>query len=434
MENNSSILSQGIYEELPRFIKELTDEYEGRERDMILLSTLGVLSDCFPNYYSEYDGRKVYPHLYLAILANAASGKGVINISRKLLEPIHKYVQKDNNLFEVSDEDLIPESKEESKKNKKPSESNSVKEIKILPGNISSAEMHSYFNKSKHGMLIMESEADTVGAMLKNDWANYSDVLRKVFHNEPISISRSTDGRFFEINNPMLSIVLSGTPNQLSPIISSVENGLFSRFIYYYFDEPQKFKNVFQKTSLIANTYFEKKGSILLDVYKMLEKVNIEFKLTCNQQEKFLEFFTETTELIQESDCNGLDANVKRLGNILLKILQIFSICRRIDDINRNNLEEIICDDIDFKIGILLVKELFEHTKNVFINNTKALILSDFDKSILDNLVNEFSRQDAVNIGKEMNITIRTIDDKLSQWCNKKIIIRVFQGKYKKVI
>ncbi|MGV0977791.1 DUF3987 domain-containing protein [Empedobacter falsenii] len=429
MENNSSILNESIYVGLPHFIKELTDEYEGRERDMILLSTLGVLSNCFPNYYSEYDGRKVYSHLYIAILANAASGKGVINVTRKLLEPIHQYVKdKKDNFFLQSEEDAVSKDK----KDKSSTTNNSI-EIKILPGNISSAEMHSYFNKSEHGMLIMESEADTVGTMLKNDWANYSDVLRKVFHNEPISISRSTDERYFEINNPKLSIVLSGTPNQLSPVVSSVENGLFSRFLYYSFDEPQRFKNVFQKTSLNVNTLFEKNGKILLEVYKVLENGSIEFKLTDNQQEQFLEFFTDTTELIQESDCNGLDANVKRLGIILLKILQILSICRRIDNINTSS-NEIICDDIDFNIGLLLVKELFEHTKNVFVNNTKALIISDFDMSILKNLSQEFSRQDAINIGKEMNISMRTIDDKLNQWCTKKIIKRVFQGKYKKVI
>ena len=45
MENNSSILNESIYVGLPHVIKELTDEYEGRERDMILLSTLGVLSN-----------------------------------------------------------------------------------------------------------------------------------------------------------------------------------------------------------------------------------------------------------------------------------------------------------------------------------------------------------------------------------------------------
>jgi len=431
MENNSSTLNESIYVELPHFIKELTDQYEGRERDMILLSTLGVLSNCFPNYYSEYDCRKVYSHLYIAILANAASGKGVINVTRKLLEPIHQYVKdKKNNPFILPEKDAVSEGNKD--KTKSSVTSNSI-EIKILPGNISSAEMHSYFNKSEHGMLIMESEADTVGTMLKNDWANYSDVLRKVFHNEPISISRSTDERYFEINNPKLSIVLSGTPNQLSPIVSSVENGLFSRFLYYYFDEPQRFKNVFQKTSLNVNTLFEKNGKILLEVYKVLENGSIEFKLTDNQQEQFLEYFTDTTELIQESDYDGLDANVKRLGIMLLKILQILSICRRIDDINISS-NEIICDDIDFNTGLQLVKGLFEHTKNVFINNTKALIVSDFDMSILKKLSNEFSRQDAVNIGKEMNISKRTIDDKLNQWCTKKIIKRVFQGKYKKVI
>ena len=41
--------------------------------------------------------------------------------------------------------------------------------------------MYAYMGSSKHGLLIMESEADTMSNMLNNDWSNYSDVLRKAF-------------------------------------------------------------------------------------------------------------------------------------------------------------------------------------------------------------------------------------------------------------
>ena len=53
---------------------------------------------------------------------------------------------------------------------------------------LSTAEMYSFLGSSEHGLLIMESEADTLSNMLNNDWNNYSDVLRKAFHHEPISI------------------------------------------------------------------------------------------------------------------------------------------------------------------------------------------------------------------------------------------------------
>ena len=102
-----------------------------------------------------------------------------------------------------------------------------------------------FLGSSEHGLLIMESEADTLSNMLNNDWSNYSDVLRKAFHHEPISISRKIEKIFEEINQPKLSMVISGTPNQLQPLIKSKDNGLFSRFIVYSFDEIAEFKNVF---------------------------------------------------------------------------------------------------------------------------------------------------------------------------------------------
>jgi hypothetical protein len=69
--------------------------------------------------------------------------------------------------------------------------------------------------------LIFENEADALSNMLKQDYGNFSDILRNSFQHETVSISRASDDRYFEIKSPQLSIVLSGTPNQVMPLIQS---------------------------------------------------------------------------------------------------------------------------------------------------------------------------------------------------------------------
>ena len=80
-----------------------------------------------------------------------------------------------------------------------------------------------------------ESEADTLGVMMDKEWANFSDSLRKAFHHETISYLRKTNNEHIQIENPRLSILLSGTKSQLHKLIPDVENGLLSRFIFYIY-------------------------------------------------------------------------------------------------------------------------------------------------------------------------------------------------------
>lgn len=183
----NDLIEGGVYYRLPQILQNITKPFTGRERDIVLTSALGVLSTCLPNIYGTYDGDKIYPNLYVLISAPAASGKGVMNKSRILIDRIHDQTLKNS----IKAEKECKEKKKDSKdKDDVPCPSI---EIKTMPANISTAEMYTYMGSSKYGLLIMESEADTMSNMLNNDWSNYSDILRKCFHHEPISISRKIE-------------------------------------------------------------------------------------------------------------------------------------------------------------------------------------------------------------------------------------------------
>ena len=343
------IIEKSIYNRIPEELIRLTKPFEGREKDIVLLSTLGVLSNCLPNIYGVYDGDTIYPHLYLMIIAPAASGKGVMNYSRLLIEPIH-----DKIFSESKSEYLICE---EGKKNKDIEQCHEVK-VKILPANISSAEMHTYLSSSEHGLLIMESEADTMSNMLKNDWSSYSDVLRKAFHHEPVAISRKTEKLFIDIKEPKLSMVISGTPDQLKPLIKSRENGLFSRFMIYNFDEITEFKNVFAAKTRNNKVIFNDAGKNIFNLYGELAKLEkpIEFSFTDSQKRKFLDRIRPIRADIVNNHSQSFISNLHRHGLMLFRIAMILTVLRNKFIIN--NEEKLFCSNNDFIIALQLMKTL----------------------------------------------------------------------------
>lgn len=91
------------------------------------------------------------------------------------------------------------------------------------------------------GGFAYDSEVDTlVQSNARKDFGGYSDILRKVFHHEPLSRQRKSEGESYIVREPRLAVMLSGTPYQLRKLIPSEENGLFSRLLYYVI--PEVFK------------------------------------------------------------------------------------------------------------------------------------------------------------------------------------------------
>ena len=288
------MISEKVYKKLPNVLKSVTEKFSGREKDIVLTSSLGVLSSLLPNVYGYYGSDVVYPNLYTVILAPPASGKGVMMKSKILVDEVHSMIYKESqNLWNATMEN--DKSEDDDKKAKKDKEKVLKTVLKVVPANISSAELYNYMNSIEDGILMIESEADTLSNMLKYDWSNYSDILRKAFHHERMSLSRKSDGQYIFVDEPKLSLVLSGTPEQLKSLINSKENGLLSRLLIYSFNETTAFKDVFEKKNKDINVIFEKESQNVLEFYKLLRSKDskIEFELTERQKDFFVKHFAK---------------------------------------------------------------------------------------------------------------------------------------------
>jgi len=104
-----------IYHRLPEGLKSVTELFDGREKDIVLISSVTVLSNCFPNVAGFYDGDVVYPHLYSVIVAPPAAGKGVMNHARILINQIHETVFKNSlHEYQLCAEKLKPKQSDKS--------------------------------------------------------------------------------------------------------------------------------------------------------------------------------------------------------------------------------------------------------------------------------------------------------------------------------
>lgn len=416
MDNN--LLPETVYENLPDSIKELFNHFEEREKDITLLASLTVLSSCIPNVYGIYGNHKVYSNLYLMIIAPPASGKGVMNHTLGLIEKIHLKIYEDSKgarkLAIKDKEKNIPQI-----------------QVKTIPANISTAELYSLMNRSNHGNLIFETEADTLSILMKNDWGNFSDVLRKAFHHETISISRKMDDILFVIKEPKLSLAMTGTPNQLKPLIESKENGLFSRFIYYKFDTISEWKHAFS-SSINKSTIFNQTGNeIIFNLYSRLASLNreIEFKLTTEQQDKSQEELKSIHDIILADNNLSFLSNVKRHGIIHFRICMILTLLRNEEEIA--DIVNVECSDIDFEIALTITKTLLRHSYLVFKSLGIAETLPQVEIDILNKLDSTFERIDVINHGT--GLSTRTLDKKLKEWISKRIIKKLKHGHYEKL-
>ncbi|MBO4621747.1 MAG: DUF3987 domain-containing protein, partial [Paludibacteraceae bacterium] len=177
------------------------------QRDMILLGALSVISYATPRMRILHGNPQhaYYPNLMALVVAPPAAGKGILNYTKKLVQPIH--------------EELLREMS-----------------AAFIPANSSSAAFVDLLAHNGGQGVMFETEMDVLSQVWKHDFGNYSHMLRQVFEHETVSRSRKgRDGEvlYVEVPEPRLSVLLSGTMNQLKPLLGNRDNGLASRFMPY---------------------------------------------------------------------------------------------------------------------------------------------------------------------------------------------------------
>ena len=432
-EDKSPMIPDEVYENLPPTLKESCAVFKGRERDVYLTSALCVISGGLSNMQGLYAQKIVYPNLYSFIIAPAASGKGSMNYARSLGDCYQTLLESKNNEAKAS---YVKEIEIYNFKKKMAKKEEDIRDLKkpeepkfktfFIPGNTSSAMIHKHLEFNEGSGCICESEADTITNALKQEWGGFNDVLRKAFHNETILSSRRADFDYTKIEVPKLSLSITGTPDQVEGILNSTQNGLASRFMFYSFYTPPKWKKTFTKNiSHSKQNQFMKFTQDLCN--KFSSQSSIQFNLTESQGEILDNIFSETLDEKYQLHSGDSSSLVLRLGEITYKIAMVLSAVRTDDPI-------IECEDRDFDTAMELTKVYLAHGLNVFqkINNRENKLPLN-EERWMNKLPKEFTTGEAIIIAKKLGIKERTVYKKLRDYVENELLKKVKTGLYRKL-
>ena len=235
---------------LPELMKSvLSLAHTPAEKDMLLMSALTACSSVLPNLYFKYGigAKRYYPNLQLFIVGSAACGKGIANLALELVKPIHQ---------------ALP---------------------LIIPGDATYPAFYRTLAKQHGRGYIHESEGSVITDIWRSSTANYNTALRKAAEHETISRARCREASVIE--NPQLSMVLTGTFSQYKALVPSIENGYFSRLLTLIVNEHQAFNSQYVEPSENSGDVIKTAAEQLFHLYEQLFSSHpIEFRLTPDQR------------------------------------------------------------------------------------------------------------------------------------------------------
>ena len=424
-----------IFETLPGLLHAITSNADSPEdADLLLLGSLTVFSACMPNVYGVYGQHEVFPNLFLFVTAKASAGKGRLSLCRRLVEPIHQMMRQQCKAEQEEYKMKLTQYNASSDKAHEEKPEEPPLRTLIIPANNSATGLFQLLKENNEKGLIFETEGDTLAQTFKSEHGNYSDGFRKAFHHETISYNRRKDREFVELANPQLSALLSGTPKQVSSLIPNAENGLFSRFMFYFMNLRPIWKDVFAGDDEQPLEHkFDVYGKEFLDFNLFLRQQpgRFRFAFSSSQQKAFNAYFEQTQLQYLELCGDDYVGSIRRLGLIAFRLAMIMTALRIIDTGEVSSV--LVCNDSDFNTVMEIVKVLVLHAAYIFEQLPKDTATQqplNHKRQLLDALPAEFDRQTYLAVAKNLNIPDKTAEKQISRFVDAGLLKRPSHGKY----
>jgi Protein of unknown function (DUF3987) len=434
------LLPLEIYSLIPQMLKTLCDQFEDRrERDINLLSCITIMSSCFPTIKGVYGEFPIGCNINLFISAPASAGKGTMSWSRMLGTAINKSLEEKYKVeYAMYEEDLAKyHSKDKDENMPRPIEP--VQKRLFIPANSSCASIYEHLSANEAFGIIFDTEADTMSSTMKNDWGDYSYLLRKAFHHEPAELSRRKDREFLKVESPHLSVLLSGTRNQVNKLINSVENGLFSRFLFYDFNAKVEWRDMFGSGDYSRKKLFDSYSQCLLDFWARAESSGeVVFIPSMEEREFVTAYYTRKLQELYSIYGDDIVANVKRTCIMYYRIAMILSTIHYMDSpasTGKKMPNRLYLDKEQSRCSFLIIDTLLTHLEFVYTRMQKTGALAKLNpqqRSIFEALPKEFTWAEFKSAAEEIGIRYGTVEKYRRDLIKSKLILSIEHGKYRK--
>ncbi len=427
-QGNLRIVENMDVNNLPELMKNvLSLAHTPAEKDMLLMSALVACGSIMPNLYCRYGiaAKRYYPNLQLFIVGSAACGKGIANLALELVKPIHEATPL------------------------------------IIPGDATYPAFYQQLAKQHGRGYIHESEGSVITDIWRTSTANYNTALRKAAEHETISRSRCREASVIE--NPQLSMVLTGTFSQYHALVPSIENGYFSRLITLIVDEHQAFNSSYVQPSENSDEIIKTAAEQLYRLYeKLLFSKPREFCLTPDQRHRLGQHLETAYPTLIRMLGEDFHSVVLRMAVHIERIAMIFSALRSSSisseiivplagkelDSDTSSLssargvrpENIVCADMDYATAELIGNKLILHMAQAYqlIKGTERIALPtvkplDQKQILLSLLPDEFESKTLVEEAQSQGISRATVLRWNDEWQNHGLIQKIRYGVYKKI-
>lgn len=410
------------------------------QRDVMLLGALTAMGASMERYVRcPYAGKLQSPCLQSFIVAPSASGKGILSLIRLLVEPIHdeirqqvaeavKAYKKEKAAYDVMGKERSKVEAPQMPKNR----------MFLISGNNTGTGILQNIMDADGTGLICETEADTISAAIGSEYGHWSDTLRKAFDHDRLSYNRRTDQEYREVKKSYLSLLLSGTPAQVKPLIPSTENGLFSRQLFYYMHGIWIWINQFEMGEADLEAIFTAIG---LEWKKQLDLMKAHgihtLRLTDEQKQEFNTLFSDLFFRSGLANDHEMNSSIARLAVNTCRIMAEVAMMRALEcdqpyqfknaaihlltpdkEIAADNIKDGIITrwDVtitteDFKAVLGLVTPLYRHATHIlsFLPSTEVKHRANADRDALfEAMGSQFTRAQLLEQATVMKIKPNT--------------------------
>jgi len=380
-----------------------------REYWPVMLSpTMAVISGALFNVHGTYAGRLYGPQLITVLVGPPGSNKGAMRLAKTL--------------GGLVDKDLLSMPRPES--DNEYGDDFKYKVGLFVSADASSASLIDIVSQAGGPVVVFETEIDPFLGGAAQEWKDLSSMMRQASEHESWSVIRKS--RQVHIERPHVAFVISGTPDQVKKLISSAENGLFSRIQWVIVnadDHWQSPKPNYDEVS--PEEKIKPYAHQLLTLHQALRKrkLPLEFQLNTNQWGVFDSVWSGVKKQIRTSGCEStLDSVVHRSALAAFRMMMVETVLRNAEKIltQSDDLKTLEASDEAFEAGLSIAMVHFENAFRVHesLPSTTA-VLTQFigAEAFFDMLPSEFSRKQILEgPAKEFGIAERTVDKYLSQW------------------
>lgn len=382
------------------------------QKKLQLISSVTSIGSVLPKFQCVNRNQKLMsPNIYAVILGEPGSGKSKIDVGMTIMTKTEGVIKQT-----VSTTMLEP---------------GLPTKCVIIPSNTSRQRLiqHLYVNGPYSPNLLYSTELDNMKSTLKDDNTGFSEELRKAFEHETINYSIKTGNLTYTIDHPNLSLLVSGTLDQVLGYLN-VENGLFSRALICYSTEKAEFKdqNAADQDKPLQQEY-AKYADDVLEIYNRYNTP------------KTAKFSQQGLNLIKTYGEEALEVGSKYFGSsgsgvafrLAAMVQRIALILYACENYKAEVSDEVMIPDDMVQLAIDIVK-LYQNDNFKVLWEVQNVFKDEVEKAMYDVLDEDFTTAIGKAACTAHGFSERQFPRMATKWRNRNLVKRIKQGIWKKTL